>query len=1162
MDKNIMFQVGLNAKNYEKGVDRLKQKNNSLEDSIKKIGLAIGTAFGGYAALNAFKKSIALASDLEETTSKLNVVFGDLSKTQLSWIDKQSQLLGRSKLELARYTSDMQNLFVGFGYARDEAQGLSNNLVKLGYDLASFNNLSDEQTLRNLTSGLVGEHQALKSLGVVVNEVILKEEARKLGLSENIQELDEATKIQLRYNAVVSQSQDAIGDVIRTGDSYANQLKRLQGNVQDLGATFGSKFIPILADGIKKINEFFPKLEQFIQDPLSGLKNLWQNMGVVAKGVTVLIGAFLGIKTAGVAFQLMSVIVGSAGKIIMSVFRTLFSWQSLLLVGIYTLRVAWENNWFGMREYLTNVWENHLKPAFTAIQDIFKETYDKLKEVWNDDSLSPFEKLKDTLVLVGTAGWLSITTLGKAITGALGGNTNQYIETIEESVSDLKTALVDLKDAGNIGEVFSGLKDVGSEIISIPAKLLFGGFGDDWNDENMRNELTTLATNSAIFTVFAKGNLRVGLGLGLITSGIFGEGGSENPNWSALTKIIETGLGAKFLSGSWTISIGIAFAVSTSELQETMSKQIQEVAGSQHNPIEFDRLLKFGTGIQRLVAEGLKMPADTLQNELTNTLVDLANNEGILNSFMMLGTELVLIFVDAGNDIKEIFFGVIDSIHQGFLSFFTWVGNILDYINPFAKTDAYTFSMDEYNHILRKSLGGGSGAGGGGNTRISQGFATGGIIKGDGTGTSDSIIARVSNGEAIINAKATKKYGAILKAINENRFASGRVAGFDATGSTEPFTVERAANQYMVSLQSDIENLQTKVMGLADKVGLTVSDFSDLQGQMDKAIGAIDDMKTETIDMTDWINQEISAREQMINLLDNQISSSEEFISILQSGLITGVQDAVISFQDMQSLSNSFKSEGDLASNVTAATGMPIEDTDKMNASFTVLSNVADSLGVGFSSLMSSVMPFIGIMTILKPIIEGVMFILQPMINNLLSPLFNALGRFGAILATFLIPILNILQPPLNFLTMIVGFLGDVFKGLAKVMFTVEAIFQYVMDKILLGVNGFLEYLDWVPGVSGFLSAEDKKQKNRDVGQRINEKMGVFDAIDENYTPEPPETLSGDNISAGSTSTVINNIHFNIKENQVLTEDDDAMIKFAKNIWEILKSQNIVKVEF
>jgi hypothetical protein len=145
---------------------------------------------------------------------------------------------------------------------------------------------------------------------------------------------------------------------------------------------------------------------------------------------------------------------------------------------------------------------------------------------------------------------------------------------------------------------------------------------------------------------------------------------------------------------------------------------------------------------------------------------------------------------------------------------------------------------------------------------------------------------------------------------------------------------------------------------------------------------------------------------------------------------------------------------------------------------------------------------------------------------------------------------------------MIVGFLGDVFKGLAKVMFTVEAIFQYVMDKILLGVNGFLEFLDWVPGISGFLSAEDKKQKNRGVGQRVNEKMGVFDAIDENYTPEPPETLSGDNISAGSTSTVINNIHFNIKENQVLTEDDDAMIKFAKNIWEILKSQNIVKVEF
>lgn len=60
-------------------------------------------------------------------------------------------------------------------------------------------------------------------------------------------------------------------------------------------------------------------------------------------------------------------------------------------------------------------------------------------------------------------------------------------------------------------------------------------------------------------------------------------------------------------------------------------------------------------------------------------------------------------------------------------------------------------------------------------------LATGGILRGPGTGTSDSILARLSNGEGVINARAVQYYGADLihqlNNLRTPRFATGGVMG-------------------------------------------------------------------------------------------------------------------------------------------------------------------------------------------------------------------------------------------------------------------------------------------------------------------------------------------------------------------------------------------------
>lgn len=208
--------------------------------------------------------AISAAADAEETQSKFETVFGSATDETLGWVDNFSSAAHRSRNEIKGFLADAQAVFTGLGMGNEAAAELSRSMTSLSYDLASFHNISDEDAFAKLRSGLLGEAEGLKSLGVVLNESTLADSMQSMGLGGKFDELDEAAKVQVRYNAILAQTTAAQTDVTRTSDSYTNSLKGVQGIWQEFLANAGTRFTPVLTGLFNTILEAWPTIEPML----------------------------------------------------------------------------------------------------------------------------------------------------------------------------------------------------------------------------------------------------------------------------------------------------------------------------------------------------------------------------------------------------------------------------------------------------------------------------------------------------------------------------------------------------------------------------------------------------------------------------------------------------------------------------------------------------------------------------------------------------------------------------------------------------------------------------------------------------------------------------------------------------------------------------------
>lgn len=238
----------LDDKDFRRGVDGARSTFGGLVGGVAKGGLVIAGALAGVGAAGgalAFKLG-GVAGDLNETMSKVNVVFGDLGDEMMAWGKDSATAFGMSQNAALGAAGTYGNLFRAMGISTEASADMSQGLVELAADLASFNNMDPTEVLDKLRAGLSGETEPLKTLGVNLSAARVEAKALEMGLWDGTGAIDAAAKAQATYALVLEDTKLAQGDFARTSDGMANQQRILAATFEDSMARVGQAFVPVI----------------------------------------------------------------------------------------------------------------------------------------------------------------------------------------------------------------------------------------------------------------------------------------------------------------------------------------------------------------------------------------------------------------------------------------------------------------------------------------------------------------------------------------------------------------------------------------------------------------------------------------------------------------------------------------------------------------------------------------------------------------------------------------------------------------------------------------------------------------------------------------------------------------------------------------------------
>ena len=259
-DGSVIIDTRMDTTGVRNGVSAIKQSFNGLGSAVKKIGLLIGGAFAVGKLAQFGKECVELGSDLAEVQNVVDVTFTTMSDKVNEFAKNAMTSAGLSETMAKRYVGTFGAMSKSFGFSEAQAYDMSTALTQLTGDVASFYNISQDLAYIKLKSVFTGETETLKDLGVVMTQSALDQYALANGYGKTTSAMTEQEKVALRLAFVQKQLSAASGDFIRTSDSWANQVRVMQLQLQSLKATVGQGLINIFTPVLKVINILLGKL--------------------------------------------------------------------------------------------------------------------------------------------------------------------------------------------------------------------------------------------------------------------------------------------------------------------------------------------------------------------------------------------------------------------------------------------------------------------------------------------------------------------------------------------------------------------------------------------------------------------------------------------------------------------------------------------------------------------------------------------------------------------------------------------------------------------------------------------------------------------------------------------------------------------------------------
>lgn len=283
-DIGILFGYKVDQSSEQKVEGSIK----SLKSMASKVLGAVGITLSVAGIKSAVDGCVEVASSIEEMQNKFDVVFGYMRNEVDKWAQEYSDAIGRNKNDIKTYLADQQNLLVGFGMTRQAGAEMAEQMTSLALDLASFGNMDETASVNAMTKAVMGESEAAKTLGAVLNDSTRAQAMATLGLKGTYDKLDQLTKMQVNYQAILQQSPDAIGDCQRSLDSYESTKKRYIAKLKEIKTIVGQFFLPTY----QKILSIGAKGLTMIRDWLQKLTELTDKLGGSQRVLAILTAAF------------------------------------------------------------------------------------------------------------------------------------------------------------------------------------------------------------------------------------------------------------------------------------------------------------------------------------------------------------------------------------------------------------------------------------------------------------------------------------------------------------------------------------------------------------------------------------------------------------------------------------------------------------------------------------------------------------------------------------------------------------------------------------------------------------------------------------------------------------------------------------------------------
>ena len=246
-----------------------KRKLSDIQSSTSKMGgvmrnalsfaggqmLVNGLASVGRGIATVSKNAITMASDLQEVQNVVDTTFGESAKAVNEFAKSATDSFGLSELQAKKFSGAMGAMLKSTGISSDKLPEMSTKLVGLAGDFASFYNLPHDEAWEKIRSGIAGETEPLKQLGVNMSVASLEAFAMSQGINKAWKDMSPSEQAMLRYNYLLSVTKDAQGDFAKTQQSFANQIRLLKTNFEQTSASIATQFLPSINNMASALNK-------------------------------------------------------------------------------------------------------------------------------------------------------------------------------------------------------------------------------------------------------------------------------------------------------------------------------------------------------------------------------------------------------------------------------------------------------------------------------------------------------------------------------------------------------------------------------------------------------------------------------------------------------------------------------------------------------------------------------------------------------------------------------------------------------------------------------------------------------------------------------------------------------------------------------------------